>query len=386
MVLEKVSDRTRPGSSSDNDVGGRYPHSYGDDANGSFYWFRFVLFTLLIVSPCLRAAYLWWAGGGRIRFRRDLDTGRITGLQIQPPMPHWFGIYHPSSSDTSTVHDRLTEEQVLALPEILFKKPIETDDLTVVNDDVDNQEVKQSEEIVDNTESDDAVVKDDSEDVDATDLVATVSDVVIRVSCGNSLTHNDCPPTPQTPRLDEEILSMSSNDDAGDSSNADQIDLPTLTVKVDQVLDEEQPSIPPVRPPIGPYTTTTCTTCSICIDEFEEGERIRLLPRCGHAFHTDCIWPWLTERQGCCPLCKSSVMEKEDDDEQEEKNGTESRPAETGDNNNLNTTSSSSSSSSENPESENAHKKGRHDFLEISCNSFFYVYYSCLIISVFFNF
>jgi hypothetical protein len=54
--------------------------------------------------------------------------------------------------------------------------------------------------------------------------------------------------------------------------------------------------------------STTCTICSICIDEFEAGERLILLPRCQHAFHGDCIKPWLMERQGCCPLCKSTVL------------------------------------------------------------------------------
>ena len=58
------------------------------------------------------------------------------------------------------------------------------------------------------------------------------------------------------------------------------------------------------------FTTTTCTTCSICIDEFEEGETIRLLPRCGHGFHTSCILPWLQDRQGCCPLCKMEVLDR----------------------------------------------------------------------------
>jgi Anaphase-promoting complex subunit 11 RING-H2 finger len=37
-----------------------------------------------------------------------------------------------------------------------------------------------------------------------------------------------------------------------------------------------------------------------------------LLPRCRHSFHRECIHPWLTERQGCCPLCKTSVLEKEE--------------------------------------------------------------------------
>ena len=25
-------------------------------------------------------------------------------------------------------------------------------------------------------------------------------------------------------------------------------------------------------------------------------------------FHTECILPWLTERQGCCPVCKTPVL------------------------------------------------------------------------------
>jgi hypothetical protein len=60
--------------------------------------------------------------------------------------------------------------------------------------------------------------------------------------------------------------------------------------------------------------STLCTTCSICIDDFEAGERIRLLPKCRHAFHTDCIMPWLTERQGCCPLCKTAVLDGDEED------------------------------------------------------------------------
>jgi hypothetical protein len=56
------------------------------------------------------------------------------------------------------------------------------------------------------------------------------------------------------------------------------------------------------------FTTTMSTYCWICSVDFKEGELIRLLPRCGHAFHTECILPWLTERQGCCPCCKALVV------------------------------------------------------------------------------
>lgn len=48
--------------------------------------------------------------------------------------------------------------------------------------------------------------------------------------------------------------------------------------------------------------------CSVCIDNFAEGDDITVLP-CSHAFHSDCIVPWLTERQAKCPLCKFDVLE-----------------------------------------------------------------------------
>jgi hypothetical protein len=63
-------------------VGNIDPYVFSNPPANSdnFYWFRILLFTLLIVSPCLRAVYLWWAGGGRFRLRRN-EAGRITGIQ-----------------------------------------------------------------------------------------------------------------------------------------------------------------------------------------------------------------------------------------------------------------------------------------------------------------
>jgi len=93
------------------------------------------------------------------------------------------------------------------------------------------------------------------------------------------------------------------------------IDTPTtpiLCTPKEGVPDEEQPaevsSSLNTQRMLRSFITTTCTTCSICIEEFEEGEKIRLLPLCGHAFHTECILPWLKDRQGCCPLCKMGVL------------------------------------------------------------------------------
>ena len=50
---------------------------------GDIYWFRIILFSLLIASPCCRACYLWYAGGGRLHWRRN-DDGRIVGIQYIP--------------------------------------------------------------------------------------------------------------------------------------------------------------------------------------------------------------------------------------------------------------------------------------------------------------
>jgi hypothetical protein len=354
MVLERVDD-DRPGygasgdSSNDdrNNGGGRYPESYGDGASDSFFWFRALLFTLLIVSPCFRAAYLWYAAGGRIHLRRNED-GRIIGLLYVPPMNNWFG-HHHQILEPSPVYDRLTEEQVLALPEILYVTPA---------DDPDDIDAVRSSWI--NVRNDISTENGGMDPANALEAFHG-SPIVQNLSLANGKsTHEESPVEDAQIRLNS---GRSNSDDEGEgnesppgqsekheihSSPAGGVKLHTIDiVPVDRQLeppdlgledpfsapivlpssrgkgpDEEQP-VDGTRPSLGPYTTTTCTTCSICIDEFEEGEKLRLLPRCAHAFHTECILPWLTERQGSCPLCKTSVLELEGDTEEEEDERTE---------------------------------------------------------------
>lgn len=47
--------------------------------------------------------------------------------------------------------------------------------------------------------------------------------------------------------------------------------------------------------------------CAVCILELRDGDSARLLPRCGHRFHADCVGAWL-RLHATCPLCRASVV------------------------------------------------------------------------------
>lgn len=47
--------------------------------------------------------------------------------------------------------------------------------------------------------------------------------------------------------------------------------------------------------------------CAICLSELEEGESVRVLPSCKHAFHVPCVDQWFTGHANC-PVCRSPIV------------------------------------------------------------------------------
>ncbi|GJM86460.1 hypothetical protein PR202_ga02323 [Eleusine coracana subsp. coracana] len=50
--------------------------------------------------------------------------------------------------------------------------------------------------------------------------------------------------------------------------------------------------------------------CAICLAEFEDGQAMRVLPQCGHAFHAACVDTWLRSHSSC-PSCRRVLVAAE---------------------------------------------------------------------------
>ncbi|KAI9112008.1 hypothetical protein K1719_016904 [Acacia pycnantha] len=46
--------------------------------------------------------------------------------------------------------------------------------------------------------------------------------------------------------------------------------------------------------------------CAVCLSEFEDHQTLRLIPKCNHVFHPECIGAWLASHD-TCPLCRANL-------------------------------------------------------------------------------
>ncbi|KAL3516134.1 hypothetical protein ACH5RR_023036 [Cinchona calisaya] len=53
--------------------------------------------------------------------------------------------------------------------------------------------------------------------------------------------------------------------------------------------------------------------CAVCLNEFQDDETLRLIPKCDHVFHPECIDAWL-ESHVTCPVCRANLTPQPGDD------------------------------------------------------------------------
>ncbi|XP_030472307.2 E3 ubiquitin-protein ligase ATL6-like, partial [Syzygium oleosum] len=74
----------------------------------------------------------------------------------------------------------------------------------------------------------------------------------------------------------------------------------------------------------GHKTGEASLACAVCLNDFEDDDMLRLIPKCDHAFHPDCIGAWLGSHT-TCPVCRAELAEQPagDSESQQAESGTE---------------------------------------------------------------
>ncbi|XP_006425458.2 RING-H2 finger protein ATL65 [Citrus clementina] len=62
--------------------------------------------------------------------------------------------------------------------------------------------------------------------------------------------------------------------------------------------------------PTNSSTTFANKVCAICLDDYADTDVVRILPRCLHVFHKECIDKWLCVKSLQCPICRDPTIEQ----------------------------------------------------------------------------
>ncbi|XP_078428972.1 RING-H2 finger protein ATL67-like [Wolffia australiana] len=97
------------------------------------------------------------------------------------------------------------------------------------------------------------------------------------------------------------IIFVAEDDDDGDGDGADRSPAPGL----DQAAINSYPKFAFCKG--SAKLGGGDVVCAVCLCEYREGEMLRMMPDCRHAFHLPCIDAWL-RLNASCPVCRTSPM------------------------------------------------------------------------------
>ncbi|KAG6498527.1 E3 ubiquitin-protein ligase RING1-like [Zingiber officinale] len=112
------------------------------------------------------------------------------------------------------------------------------------------------------------------------------------------------------PPRDAADLSLGGNQDDGSSSGDGDPFQHVWYIRTTGLDESIISSISVAEYRAGDGLLESASTCSVCLGEFCDGERVRLLPKCGHAFHVPCIDTWLRAHVNC-PLCRAHIVDSQ---------------------------------------------------------------------------
>src|SRR4051794_33927091 len=82
------------------------------------------------------------------------------------------------------------------------------------------------------------------------------------------------------------------------------LQLGELLQPVNRGASTESLSVLPTRKFVKGSIKNEEAKCGICLQDYEEGEELKTLPRCLHHFHATCIDKWLGINK-ICPVCRA---------------------------------------------------------------------------------
>ncbi|XP_076926391.1 RING-H2 finger protein ATL60-like [Bidens hawaiensis] len=94
----------------------------------------------------------------------------------------------------------------------------------------------------------------------------------------------------------------------GDFTAGHQIQQPAVTVLQCCLNPSFLKTIPVIRFNQNDYKDGL--ECAVCLSELSEGEKTRVLPKCNHGFHVECIDMWFSSHS-TCPICRRNPVTDE---------------------------------------------------------------------------